>query len=99
MGVSVADVNGDGFDDVIVAGYSNFPQYVGSANGLTPYRTMVGSSGVAVGDFLGDGAKQAIFVDAGTGSDDTFLYSIQTATSTSNFSFTKIATLPGPHVA
>ena len=95
-GVSVADVNGDGFDDVIVAGYSNFPQYVGSANGLTPYRTMVGSSGVAVGDFLGNGAKQAIFVDAGTGSDDTFLYSIQTATSTSNFYFTKIATLPGP---
>lgn len=95
-GVSVSDVNGDGFDDVIVAGYSNFPQYLGSTNGLTPYQAMVGSSGVAVGDFLNNDAKQAIFVDAGTGTDDTFLYAIQASTSTPRVSFTKISTLPGP---
>ena len=98
-GVSVGDVNGDGFDDVIVAGYANFPQYLGSANGLTPYRTMVGSSGVALGDFLGNRTQQAVFVDAGMEARDTldtFLYAINPRPSAPGFSFDKIATLPGP---
>jgi hypothetical protein len=49
-----------------------------------------------LGDFLGDGQKQAIFVDAGSGSDDTFLYSIQINNHLNIIGFTKISTLPGP---
>lgn len=95
-GVAVADINSDGYDDVIAAGYSDFSQYMGSPAGLVKYKGMVGSSGVALGDFLGDGQKQAIFVDAGSGSDDTFMYSIQINTNLNIIGFTKISTLPGP---
>jgi len=95
-GVAVADINGDGYDDVIAAGYSDFSQYLGSPAGLVKYKGMVGSSGVALGDFLGNGQKQAIFVDAGSGSNDTFLYSIQINNNLNIVGFTKIGTLPGP---
>jgi hypothetical protein len=54
-GLAVADINGDGYDDVIAAGYSDFSQYLGSPTGLIKYKGMVGSSGVALGDFLGNG--------------------------------------------
>jgi hypothetical protein len=95
-GLAVADINVDGYDDVIAAGYSDFSQYMGSPTGLVKYKGMVGSSGVVLGDFLGNGQKQAIFVDAGSGSNDTFLYSINIDSTSKIIGFIKISTLPGP---
>jgi hypothetical protein len=51
---------------------------------------------VALGDFLGNGLKQAIFVDAGSGSNDTFLYNINFNSALKIIGFTKFSTLPGP---
>jgi len=96
-GAASADINRDGFDDVIVAGYSSkSPQYIGSATGLVPYSGMVGSSGVAVGDFLGTGTAQAVFVDVGTGSADSVIYSMSINNVTRMVTFTKSVTLPAP---
>jgi hypothetical protein len=96
-GVASADVNRDGFDDVIVAGYSSkSPQYIGSATGLVQYSGMVGSSGIAVGDFLGTGTAQAVFVDVGTGSADSVIYSMSINNVTRMVTFTKSVTLPAP---
>jgi hypothetical protein len=96
--VASADINHDGYDDVLVAGYSSFHQYLGSAAGLVKYQGMVGSSGLAVGDFLGNGTTTAIFVDAGSGSVDTFLYSLNINTQNKIIGFNKIATLPSPRL-
>ena len=97
--VTCADINKDGFDDVLVAGYSNFPQYLGSAIGLVAYQGMVGSSGVAAGDFLGDGTVQAVFVDTGsTPNLDTKLFSLRIGQILKIVQFTPIATLPGPRL-
>lgn len=98
-GVASADVNRDGFDDVIVAGYANFPQYMGSATGLVQYSGMIGSSGVAVGDFLGTGTAQAVFVDASTnGGADSFIYSMVINNVSKQITFTKTVTLPAPRL-
>ena len=99
-GVASADVNRDGFDDVIVAGYSSTsPQYMGSATGLVQYSGMVGSSGVAVGDFLGTGTAQAVFVDASSnGGADSFIYSMAINNVTRQIIFTKTVTLPAPRL-
>ena len=94
-----ADINRDGFDDVIVAGYANFPQYMGSATGLVQYSGMIGSSGVAVGDFLGTGTAQAVFVDASTnGGADSFIYSMVINNVSKQITFTKTVTLPAPRL-
>jgi len=99
-GVASADVNRDGFDDVIVAGYSSTsPQYMGSATGLVQYSGMVGSSGVAVGDFLGTGTAQAVFVDAGSnGGADSFIYSMAINNVNRQITFTKTVALPAPRL-
>lgn len=103
--VAAADVNGDGFTDVLVAGYSDFPQYMGSPAGLVPYQGMVGSSGLTLGDFLGDGSVQAIFVDAdgqgdGTsGPNDTALYRIGVDDAAHRVNLTRLAALPRPRLA
>ena len=96
--VASADINRDGFDDVIVAGYANFPQYMGSATGLVQYSGMIGSSGVAVGDFLGTGTAQAVFVDAGSGSADSFIYTMSINNVAKQITFTKTVTLPAPRL-
>ena len=95
-----ADVNRDGFDDVIVAGYSGFTHYMGSAAGLVAYSSSgaVSSSGIAVGDFLGTGIAQAVFVDAGSGLADSFIYSMAINNVTRQISFTKTVTLPAPRL-
>lgn len=93
------DINSDGYDDIIVAGYANFPQYMGSPTGLVAYSGMVGSSGVALGDFLGTGALQAVFVDAGSGSSDSFIYSLAVNNASKTIGFTKELTLPAPRLA
>jgi hypothetical protein len=96
--VAAGDINRDGHDDVIVAGYSNFPQYLGSPTGLQAYRGMVGSSGLAVGDFFGDGTLSAIFVDAGTGGQDTFLYRFAINDASRGIALQKFSTLPAPRL-
>ena len=94
-----ADINRDGFDDVIVAGYANFPQYMGSATGLVQYSGMIGSSGVAVGDFLGTGTAQAVFVDASsTGGADSFIYTMTINNTAKQITFTKTVSLPAPRL-
>lgn len=97
--VAAADINQDGFDDVLVAGYSNFHQYLGSPSGLIRYQGMVGSSGLALGDFLGDGSTSAIYVDAGSNITDTFLYQFVFDHASKTIGSNKIATLPGPRLA
>ena len=96
--VASGDINGDGYDDIIVAGYSNFPQYMGSPAGLINYSGMVGSSGVALGDFLGRGSLQAVFVDAGSGSSDSFIYSLAVNDVSKIIGFTREVTLPAPRL-
>lgn len=96
--VAAADVNGDGFTDVLVAGYSGFPQYMGSATGLVPYQGMVGSSGLALGDFLGNGQVQAVMVDTEAGPNDTGLYSLNVNASNASLGFTRVAILPAPRL-
>lgn len=96
--VASGDINGDGYDDIIVAGYSNFPQYMGSPTGLVNYSGMVGSSGVALGDFLNRGSLQAVFVDAGSGSSDSFIYSLIVDNISKTIGFTREVTLPAPRL-
>lgn len=99
-GVTCADINKDGFDDVLVTGYSGFPQYIGSATGLTEYQGMVGGSGVTAGDFLGNGSIQVIVVDS-DGADatkDTKLLIANIQPNNKIISFDFIANLPGPRL-
>jgi len=76
--VSCGDIDGDGYDDVVSAGWGNAPTYVGSATGLIEYAGWVGgSSGIALGQFLGYGNLQVAVSDVGTAStNDTALYTI-----------------------
>lgn len=103
-GVASADVNQDGYADVVVAGYSDVPQYMGSPLGLVPYRGMVGASGVTLGDFLGDGTVQAVLVDADgqeggrSGPNDTALYTLSVNDAAEQVGWTRVAALPRPRL-
>lgn len=91
------DINQDGYDDVIPVGYADMPRYMGSAQGLVKYQGFTGGSGLALGDFLNNGKASVIFVDAGQGLNDTYLY---------NFNFSApglvsvqlVSQLPGPRL-
>lgn len=96
--VTCADVNRDGYDDVLVTGYSGFPQYLGSPSGLVERQGMVGGSGIAAGDFLGNGKIQAIVVDAdgNNPANDTRLFALDFTANSVGFS--EVAKLPGPRL-
>lgn len=96
--VAAYDINKDGFDDIVTAGYSRNLIYLGSPTGLTGHLGSPGSSGVAVGDFLNDGSTTAVYVDAGSKSVDTFLYALDVNDVTGHVDTRFISTLPGPRI-
>ena len=96
--VTCADINKDGFDDVLVTGYSGFPQYLGSASGLIEYQGMVGGSGIAAGDFLGNGSVQALVVDADGAPSDTKLYALDIQVANKIVAFSLNSSIPGPRL-
>ncbi len=65
-GAASTDINNDGYDDVVVSGYTA-PQriFLGSINGLSlsEINISIGGSGVALGDFMNNGTVSAIFTD------------------------------------
>jgi len=95
--IGVGDVNQDGIDDVVVGGYSNMVVMLGGGAGFTQLDTThSGNSGLAIGDFLGNGTTTFVFVDStgdGDEDDDTTLMSFsQTGANTGEF--TRLARLP-----
>ena len=100
---TVADINNDGYMDVVVAGYSSpTPYYLGSSNGLVKGDGFSGynlfGSGIAIADFLGDGTVSAIVVDgAPFGINDTALVSINQDTD-GNLYTDYISSLPAPRL-
>ena len=101
-GAAAADINGDGYTDVMVAGYESDQRYMGSSAGLRLFGGSTGSSGIALGDFLGSGNVQAVLVDADgqvdgrSGINDTALYEIVVDSVNVNVNFNRLAALPQP---
>jgi len=97
--VAVHDIDNDGFDDVILGGFGNPVVLKGNVTGtLTQLNTNhPGMSGLAAGDFLGNGTTTFVFVDSSGGdvASDTHLYSFaQTGADTGTF--TQLSVLPDP---
>lgn len=101
---AAADINGDGYTDVIVAGYASGQRYMGSPTGLLPYGGWTGSSGITLGDFLGNGRVQAVLVDSDgqaggrSGINDTSLYEIVVDGVNLSVNFNRLAALPQPRL-
>ena len=110
-GAAVADINGDGFDDVLVVGYGFSEKlYLGGPNGLQEvpldisrgdgfdaFTGSAGGSGVALADFFGNGEINAIITDAGTeNDDDTIIARIEVNTDKWTATFEPIQALPTP---
>ena len=91
------DINQDGFDDVIPVGYADMPRYMGSANGLVKFKGFTGGLGLALGDFMNNGKASVVFVDAGQGLNDTYLYSFDFSAPGYVVAQT-ISQLPGPRL-
>jgi len=109
-GICVADINKDGFDDVLVAGYGySFPVsgsllyspgiYLGSKAGLIPQKnSFIAGSSIAVGDFLGDGTVSAVVVDMGSSTNDTGLFIIRKNNYDGNLELRLSSYLPRPRL-
>ena len=106
--VAVHDIDGDGFDDVLLGGYGKPVVMMGDASGTMTQITTdhFGMSGMAVGDFLGDGSTTFVFVDSSfdttcndpvncSTSNDTKLFSF-TQTGANTGTFTQLSILPTP---
>jgi len=96
--INVGDLNQDGYDDIVVGGYSTMVVMLGGSSGFTQLDTThYGNSGLALGDFRNDGTVSLIFVDSagGDAASDTHLYTF-TQTSASTGEFTLISVLPDP---
>ena len=91
------DINQDGYDDVIPVGYADMPRYMGSGNGLVKFSGFTGGSGLALGDFMKTGKASVIFVDAGRGLSDTYLYNFDFLTP-GFVSVNLVSQLPGPRL-
>ncbi len=108
-GATAGDINSDGYDDVIVAGYLNpAPLYLGSAAGLVKsflvgtdksnsYATF--ASGVSVGNFIDKSALSIIIVDSApaNGPADTVLTRPEFRNGTV-VGFELVSTLPTPRL-
>ena len=105
--VAVHDINGDGLDDVILGGFGNPVVMLGDVSGTMTQITTdhFGMSGLAAGDFLGDGSTTFVFVDSSFDTtspdaatreiEDSRLFSF-TQTGANTGTFTELATLPNP---
>jgi Ca2+-binding RTX toxin-like protein len=91
------DINQDGYADVIPVGYADMPRYMGSANGLVKFNGFTGGSGLALGDFMNNGKASVIFVDAGQGLNDTYLYNFDFS-APGYVSVQQVSQLPGPRL-
>ena len=90
-----ADINKDGYDDVIQTGYNARSNFMGSPHGLIKYDQGLGGSGLVIGDFLGDGTTSIIYTDQGL---DVLgnLYTIRFENESITHNF--VASLPAPRI-
>ena len=95
--VSCGDIDGDGYDDVIAAGWSAFPTYIGSSSGLIEYAGNAAGAGVTLGDFLGTGTMQYVVTESGS-SHLTKLYSFAVNHATHSVGVNYEKTLPAPRI-
>ena len=95
--VSCGDMNGDGYDDVIAAGWGTSPTYMGSNSGLVEYAGNAAGAGVALGDFLNTGTMQYVVTESGS-SHLTKLYSFTIDSVGHTMGVNYVSTLPAPRI-
>ena len=94
---AVADMNGDGYADIMIPDYNGAPAIAfGSSSGAFNIRSAVrstGASSISIGDYLNNGTKTIVLTDAAaTGNHDTKLYSWDV--SSGSLVLTEVAVLP-----